>query len=208
MRAQLVLTVPLQPYVGFHWGLAPHQWHVASAVISIREATKATPEGWEGLQLQWLVGHTPSAAGTFRKKFRKISGETPETLSERFLEIPSRVRLGSPKPYNSRHLKAPEHFQDSLPPSTAGDASFFRSGSGKGLSELVMEFPAVLGAFLSSPSMVRAHFQAMRMQCDAYFLCQLSQKIGLCFVSVKSHHMLLRKEVCLPEPTLGDWRMS
>ena len=95
-----------------------------------------------------LLGHTPSTAGTFRKKFQKNSGKTPETLSELFLEFPSRVRLGSPKPYNSRQLKSPEHFQNSLPPSTAGDASFFRSGSGEGLSEPVMEFPAVLGAFL------------------------------------------------------------
>ena len=37
----------------------------------------------------------------------------------------------------------------SPPPSTAGDASFFRSGSGEGLSELVMGFPAVLGVFLT-----------------------------------------------------------
>ena len=94
------------------------------------------------------VGHTPSTAGTFRKKFRKNSGKTPETLSERFLEFPSRVRLGCPKPYNSRHLRLPERFQNSLPPSTAGDASFFRIGSGEGLSEPVMEFPAVLGVFL------------------------------------------------------------
>ena len=35
-----------------------------------------------------LLGHTPSTAGTFRKKFRKKSGKTPETLSERFLEFP------------------------------------------------------------------------------------------------------------------------
>ena len=97
-----------------------------------------------------LIGHTPSAAGTFRRKFRKNSGKTPETLSERFLEFPSRVRLGSPKPYNSRHLRPPERFQNSLPLNTAGDASFFRSGSGEGLSELVMEFPAVLGVFLIS----------------------------------------------------------
>ena len=75
------------------------------------------------------------------EKFRK-------DLSERFLEFPSRVRLGYPKPYNSRHLRLPERFQNSLPPSMAGDASFFRIGSGEGLSELVMEFPAVLGAFL------------------------------------------------------------
>ena len=93
------------------------------------------------------VGHTPSTAGTFRKKFQ-FSGKTPETLSEHFLEFPSRVRLGSPKPYDSRHLRRPEHLQNSLPPSTAGDASFFRSGSREGLSEPVMEFPAVLGAFL------------------------------------------------------------
>ena len=47
-------------------------------------------------------------------------------------------------------MKAPERFQNSLPPSTAGDASFFRSGSGEGLSEPVMEFPALLGVFLIS----------------------------------------------------------
>ena len=94
------------------------------------------------------VGHTPSTAGTFQRKFRKNSGKTPETLSERFLEFPSRVRLGSPKPYKTRHLRLPERFQNYLPPSTAGGASFFRSGSGEGLAELVMEFPAVLGVFL------------------------------------------------------------
>ena len=102
----------------------------------------------QSLGALFSFGHTPSTAGTFRKKFRKNSGKTPETLSERFLEFPSRVRLGSPKPYNSRHLRLPERFQNSLPPSTAGNASFFRSGSGEGLSEPVMEFPAVQGVFL------------------------------------------------------------
>ena len=81
------------------------------------------------VRIQGFLGHAPSTAGTFRKN----SGKTPETLSERFLEFPSRVRRGSPKPYNSRHLRLPEHFQNSLPTSTAGDASFFRSGSGEGL---------------------------------------------------------------------------
>ena len=76
------------------------------------------------------VGHTPSTAGTFRKKFRK-NLERPRKRSH------SRVRLGSPKPYNSRHLRLPEHFQNSLPLGVAGDASFFRSSSGKGLSELL-----------------------------------------------------------------------
>ena len=70
------------------------------------------------------LGHTPSTAGTSLKKFQKNSRKTPETLSERFLEFPSRVRLGSPKPYNSRHLKAPEHFQNSLPPVRLGTRLF------------------------------------------------------------------------------------
>ena len=47
------------------------------------------------LLLNPVLGHTPSTAGTFRKKFRKNYGKTPETLSECFLEFPSRVRLGS-----------------------------------------------------------------------------------------------------------------
>ena len=55
------------------------------------------------------------------EEFRKDPGNT-----FRFLEFPSRVRLGSPKPYNSRYLRRPEHFQNSLPLSTAGDAFFFR----------------------------------------------------------------------------------
>ena len=108
----------------------------------------ATDSNRNGPQPTPILGHAPTTAGTFRKKFRKDSGKTPETLSERFLQFPSRVRLGCPKPYNSRHLRLPERFQNSLPAGTAGDASFFRIGSGEGLSELVMEFPAVLGAFL------------------------------------------------------------
>ena len=100
-----------------------------------------------GITTTAFMGHTPSTADTFRKKFQKDSGKTPETLSERFLEFLSRVRLGSPKPYETRYLKLPEHFQNYLPPSTAGGASFFRSGCGEGLSELVMEFPAVLRVF-------------------------------------------------------------
>ena len=45
--------------------------------------------------LPWSLGHTPSTAETFLRKFRKNSGETPQTLSELFLEFPWRVRLGS-----------------------------------------------------------------------------------------------------------------
>ena len=87
-----------------------------------------------------FTGPYPQYGWDFPEEIPEKSGETMETLSERFLEFPS--------PYNSRHLKLPERFQTSLPPSTARDASFSRIGSGEGLSELVMEFPAVLGVFL------------------------------------------------------------
>ena len=59
------------------------------------------------------------------------SGKTPETLSERFLEFPSRVRLGCPKPYNSRHLRLPERFPEFSPPQYGWGRLFF--------SELVPE---------------------------------------------------------------------
>ena len=129
---------------------------------------------------QSFLGHTPSTAGTFRKNFQKNSGKTPETLSERFLEFLSRVRLGCPKPYNSRHLRLPERFQNSLPPSTAGGASFFRSGSGEGLSELVMEFPAVLRVFLnflrasmdSNPRKEMRIMMRMRTKADKEHSCK------------------------------------
>ena len=127
--------------------------HLASNKVDVDHSHK--PFFHSGANL----GHTPSAAGTFWKKFRKSSGKTPETLSERFLKFPSRVRLGCPKPYNSRHLRLPEHFQNYLPPSTAGGASFFRIGSGEGLPEPVMEFPAVLGVVLTiqQPSQKQTH---------------------------------------------------
>ena len=106
----------------------------------------------------WLVQFRPLCWATPPVRLGlsgRNSGKIPERprkrSQERFLEFPSRVRLGCPKPYNSRHLRPPERFQNSLPPSTAGDASFFRIGSGEGLSELVMEFPAVLRVFLICP---------------------------------------------------------
>ena len=99
-----------------------------------------------------LIGPYPQYSWDFPEeipeKFRNFPRKRSHCLSERFLEFPSRVLLGSPKPYKTRHLRLPEHFQNYLPPSTAGGASFFRSGSGEGLSEPVVEFPAVLGVFL------------------------------------------------------------
>ena len=136
---------------------------------------------------QWAI--PPVRLGLFRKKFRKNSGRTPETLSERFLEFPSRVRLGCPKPYNSRHSRLPERFQNSLLPSTAGDASFFRSGSGEGLSELVMEFPAALGVFLNQLASSTSS-QRLLCRCDAE-----SQTMAIASCPLRMAHILLS---CVP----------
>ena len=80
------------------------------------------------------------------------SGKIPERPRKRSQSFswnsPRNYSWETPETYNSKRLKAPEHFQNSLPLNTAGDASFFRSGSGEDLSELIMEFPAVLRACL------------------------------------------------------------
>ena len=103
--------------------------------------------GWTQSSPLWAI--PPVRLGLSRRNSRKFR-KTPETLSERFLEFPSRVRLGSPKPYNLRHLTLPEHFQNSLPPPIRLETPlFFKNGSGEGLAELVMEFPAVLRVFLT-----------------------------------------------------------
>ena len=76
------------------------------------------------------------------------SGEIPERPRRAFPGIPLESTAGSPKPYNSRRLGLPEHFQNCLPLSSAG-TPFLRIGSGEALSELLMEFPAVLRVFLN-----------------------------------------------------------
>ena len=71
------------------------------------------------------MGHTHKPQyGDFPEEIPENSRKTPEKLSERFLEFPSRVRLGCPKPYNSRDLRLPEQFQNSLPPVRLGTPLF------------------------------------------------------------------------------------
>ena len=92
--------------------------------------------------------HHYSGAGPYPHYGGNFPEEIPERPQQRSQSVSWNstrgVRLGSPKPYNSRHLRLPEHFQKSLPLSTVGDASFLGSGPGEGLSELLMKFPAVL----------------------------------------------------------------
>ena len=72
----------------------------------------------KGRKRATTIDHTPSTADTFTAR--------------------------TPKPYNSRHLKPPEHFLILTPSIRPGTPPFFRSGSGERPTELVMEFPAVL----------------------------------------------------------------
>ena len=101
-------------------------------------------EGGGACKISPWIGPYPQYGWDFPEEIPEKFRKDPGTLSERFLEFPSGVRLGCPKPCNSRHSRLSEHFQNSVPPRTAEGASFFRSGSGEDLSELVMEFPAVL----------------------------------------------------------------
>ena len=70
------------------------------------------------------MGHTPSTGGTFRKKFRKIL-ERPRKRSQSVSwNSPREYDWDLPSPIIQGILGLPEHFQNSLPLSTAGDLFF------------------------------------------------------------------------------------
>ena len=77
----------------------------------------------------------------FPEKFRKDPGNALRA----FPGIPVESTAGMPQTLSFTAFEASRAFPEFSPPSTAGGASFFRSGSGEGLPEPVMEFPAVLG---------------------------------------------------------------
>ena len=97
------------------------------------------------------MGHTPNTTGTFRKNFLKNSERQRKLSQSSSWNSPQECCWEPRNPINSKHLKPPEHFRNSLPLTASRDASFFvfRSSSGEGLPELVMEFPAALRAFLN-----------------------------------------------------------
>ena len=95
------------------------------------------------------VGPYPQYGWDFPEEIPEKFRKDPGNALRAFPGILVESTAGMPQtPDNSRHLRLPEPFQNYLPPSTAGGASFFRNGSGEGLPEPVMEFPAVLGVFL------------------------------------------------------------
>ena len=105
------------------------------------------------------MGHTPSTAGTFRKKFRKIP-ERPRKRSQSVSwNSPREYGWDAPNPYNSRHLRLPEHFQNSLLPSTAGDALFFQKWFRRGPLRAGHGIPSSTGGIsdFSQPRILNTH---------------------------------------------------
>ena len=108
-------------------------------------AGKALRGGKESLQRADAIKKLPSAREYIHFKFLTIwatppvrlglsgrnSGKIPERPRKRSQSVSwnffSRVRLGCPKPYNSRHLRLPERFQNSLPPVRLGTSLFSES---------------------------------------------------------------------------------
>ena len=118
------------------------------------------------------------------RNFRRNSGKTPETLSELFLKFPSRVRLGCPKPYNSRQLRLPEHFQEHL---------FFQKWFRRGPLRAGHGIPSVLGAFLiqglscAPPSARMRMCTYIRMSVCVWRVC-----VCVCVCSLKFRRVIIR----------------
>ena len=136
----------------------PDKWAIGGQLRWRMEDTKVDELGMgESCSCnRTLVGNTPTTAGSFRKKFRNNSEKAPEALSELFLEFPSRVLLGSPKPYNSIHcsgsLKCLELYGLGDPSRTLEGNSRKRSESVSGVfpeffRNLIRKVSAVLGVW-------------------------------------------------------------
>ena len=74
---------------------------------SISEARNMGP--LSGFHAPDVFGPHPQYGWDFPEEILAKFRKEPETLSERFLEFPSRVRLGCPKPYTSRHPSPPQY---------------------------------------------------------------------------------------------------
>ena len=88
------------------------------------------------------IGPYPLCGWDFRKKFRKNFGKTPAFRV--FPWTPLKSTVGIPQAHIIQGIWRLQGTSNSLPPSAA---AIFFCGSGEGLTEPVMEFPAVLGVF-------------------------------------------------------------
>ena len=130
---------PLKAKAHFH----PHGVHGCK---DLRKRGTAPPPHATHL-LQWAILPPVRLGLSGRNSGKKLRKE-PGNALRAFPGVPLENTAGISQALYSRHAKPPEHFQNCLPLSMAGDGSFFRSGSGEGLSELLTEFPAALRVFL------------------------------------------------------------
>ena len=96
-----------------------------------------------------MFGPHPQYGWDFPEEIPENFRKDPGNALRAFPRIPLESTAGIPQTLQFKTFEGSRAFPEFPPPSTAGDASFSRSGSGEGLSELVMEFPAVLGVFLN-----------------------------------------------------------
>ena len=105
--------------------------------------------GWQftaHLRNYWAT--PPIQLGLLRRNSETCQKDPANGLRA-FPAIPIESTAGIPQALQFKAFEGSRAFPEFSPPSTAGDISFFRKGSGEGLSELVMEFPAVVGVFLN-----------------------------------------------------------
>ena len=111
--------------------------------ISSRAALKTTSKGIK-------IGAYPQYGWDFPEdipeKFRKDPGNALRV----FPGIPLESTAGIPQALSFKAFEASRPFPEFSPPQYGWGRLIFRSGSGEGLSELVMEFPTVLRVFLKN----------------------------------------------------------
>ena len=85
------------------------------------------------------MGHTPSTAGTFRKKFRRTSKKSSGNALRAFPGIPLESTAGIPQALKFKAFEGSKACSEFSPPQYSWGRLFFRSGSREGLSEPVMD---------------------------------------------------------------------
>ena len=90
------------------------------------------------------MGHTPSNSWDFPEEIPEEFRKDPGNALRAFPGIPLEITAGIPQTQKFKAFEAFRAFPEDSPPQYGWDVSFFRSGSGEGLSEPVTEFPAVL----------------------------------------------------------------
>ena len=109
------------------------------------------------------------------------SGKIPERPQKRSQSVswnsPREYGWDPPKPYNSRHLKATEHFRNCLPPRTAGDAFFFQKWSRRGPLRAGHGIPSSTGGIsdFQRPCEVISKNKPLKMLSSSFWSCTIGE---------------------------------